>query len=538
MSAVLDDAPAPSPVTPAPIEDGRDLYVQALLALRDGNAEDAASLLIQALRRQPNHAGMRRNLVRALLLAQRFDQVVIHANAALATAPDDAELHFARATALNALGDHTRACAAFTRALALKPDHAASYLNLGNAKADLDDLSAAETLYRTAIRLDPTLAEAHASLGHILTQQGHSNLAIEACETAIRLRPDFAQAHWNLAIAALLTGDLTRGFAEYEWRRRHPRYRDRLHDLPEARWDGTHAAGQTILVRAEQGFGDAIQFARYLPLIRDTGAVPLLACAASLVPLMTSMGLHAVSASDPLPPYDAWIDQISLPLVFATTLDSIPSTTAYLHADPARVHAWHTRLAVPPHNPPCDADHPPRDDHQANIGLAFAGNPQHPADRARSIPPHFAAKLLAIPGFRFVNLQHGPSAAALALPDLTRWMTDYAETAALIENLDLVITADTSVAHLAGALGKPVWILLPHAPDWRWLQARSDSPWYRSARLFRQPKPGDWTTVLHQVTDELAAPPPPPHAAAHDPDANHATAVSISHNRSAPLPQA
>ena len=492
MSAVLDDAPA-QPTAAA--EDGRDLYIQALLALREGNAEDAASLLFQALRRQPHHAGMRRNLVRALLLAQRFDQVVIHANAALAATPDDAELHFVRGTALNALGDHTRACAAFTRALALKPDHAASHLNLGNAAADLDDLTAAESLYRTAIRLDPALAEAHASLGHILTQQGHPNHAIGACETAIRLRPDFAQAHWNLAIAALLAGDLTRGFAEYEWRRRHPRYRDRLHDLPQRRWDGTHAAGQTILVRAEQGFGDAIQFARYLPLIRDAGAVPVLACAASLIPLMESIpGVHAVSASDKLPAHDAWIDQISLPLLFATTLDTIPSPTAYFHADPIRVQAWHTRLA---------ACHAARSDHQPKIGLAFSGNPAHPADRRRSIPPHFAAQLLATPSFRFVNLQHGPSAAALALPDLTQRMTDYAETAALIDNLDLVITVDTSIAHLAGALGKPVWILLPHAPDWRWLQARPDSPWYRSARLFRQPKAADWTTVLHEVLREL-----------------------------------
>ncbi|WP_428534973.1 tetratricopeptide repeat protein [Rhodopila sp.] len=494
MPAVLDDAPTQPPIAAAPIDHDRALYVQALLALRDGNADDAASLLTRALRRQPHHTGMRRNLVRALLVAQRFDQVVIHANAALSATPDDAELHFARATALNALGDHTRACAAFTRALALKPDHAACYLNLGNASADLDDLTTAETQYRTAIRLDPTLAEAHASLGHILTLQGQPDHAIEACQTAIRLRPDFAQAHWNLAIAALLAGDLTRGFTEYEWRRRHPRYRDRLHDLPERRWDGKNAAGETILVRAEQGYGDVIQFARYLPLIRDAGAHPVLACAPSLIPLMQSIpGVQAVSASDPLPPYDAWIDQISLPLLFATTLDTIPSAARYLHADPIRTAAWQTRLAA----------NQAGSDHQPKIGLAFAGNPRHPADRARSIPPHFAAKLLATPGPNFVNLQHGPSAVTLGLPDLTPWLTDYAETAALIDALDLVITADTSVAHLAGALGKPVWILLPHAPDWRWLQARSDSPWYRSARLFRQPKAADWASVLDMVQREL-----------------------------------
>ena len=523
MQNLADHAPAQPAAAPTTVDDGRDLYVQGLLALRDGHAQDAAALLTRALRRQPNHAGMRRNLVRALLVAEQFDQVLLHANAALSTTPDDAELHFVRGTALNALGDHTRACAAFTRAVSLQPGHAPTHLNMGNAAADLDDLTAAETHYRTAIRLDPALAEAYASLGHILTMQGRLAPATCACETAIRLRPDFAQAHWNLAIAALLEGDLPRGFAEYEWRKRHPRYRARHRALPGRSWDGTHAAGQTILVRAEQGFGDVIQFARYLPLIRDAGAVPLLACAPPLLPLILSMpGVRAVSSCDPPPPHDAWIDQISLARTFATTLHAIPSPGPYLSADPARIQAWHTRLAAQhPDWKPTGSDRRP------TVGLAFAGNPDHRADRRRSIPSQRSAQLLDIPGLSFVNLQHGPSAVGLRLPDLTPWMTDYAETAALIANLDLVVTVDTSVAHLAGALGKPVWIMLPHAPDWRWLQHRSDSPWYRSAHLFRQPAPGDWTSVLGMVRRELQS----ARSAASNP---HATAVSISQSRSAP----
>jgi tetratricopeptide (TPR) repeat protein len=499
MHPLMHNAAAQAKLAAAALDDGRDLYVQGLLALRDGNPEDAALLLTRALRRQPNHSGMRRNLVRALLVAGRFEQVVIQANAALSTTPDDAELHFARGTALNALGDHARACAAHARALALQPNHAPSWLNMGNASADQDDLVSAEGMYRTAIRLDPALAEAHASLGYILTMQGRLTQAIEACETAIRLRPDFAQAHWNLAIAALLSGDLPRGFAEYEWRKRHPRYRAAFADLAGRAWDGTNPAGQTILVRAEQGFGDVIQFARYLPLIRDAGAIPVLACAPSLVPLIQSMpGVRAVSSSDPLPPYDAWIDQISLPRAFGTTLHTIPGAAPYLSADPTLVQAWRMRLA---------AEHSAgkRPERQPTIGIAFAGSPDHRADRRRSIPLGLAAKLPDLPGLSFVNLQHGPSAAGLGLPDLTPWMTDYAETAALIQNLDLVITVDTSVAHLAGALGKPVWIMLPHAPDWRWLLERSDNPWYRSARLFRQPTAGDWTSVLAEVTRELVS---------------------------------
>jgi tetratricopeptide (TPR) repeat protein len=487
MHILTNTQPAQPAFTPIQ-DDDRSFYVSGLLALRNGDADLAALLLTQALRRSPAHAGMRRNLVRALLVAERWDQVVMQANAALAGTPDDAELHFARGTALNALGQHTRACAAFARALSLQPDHAASWLNMGNASADLDDLPTAEALYRTAISLDPSLAEAHASLGHLLTMKGRLPEALVACEAAIRLRQDFAQAHWNLAIAALLAGDLALGFTAYEWRKRHTRYQADFPTLPGREWNGSNPASQAILVRAEQGYGDAIQFARYLPLIRVAGGEPVLLCKPALVPLIGSMGVRVVASTDPVPAYDAWIDQASLPHVFGTALDSIPSPDAYLHTDPARVDAWRARLPI-----------------GRKIGVAFVGNPKHPGDRRRSIPIELFDTLRGIAGVSFVNLHHGPAAAGLGLPDLTPWLTDYAETAALIQNLDLVVTADTSVAHLAGALGKTVWIMLQHAPDWRWLLGRTDSPWYRSARLFRQHDPGDWAGVLAQVTQALTS---------------------------------
>ena len=492
MHTLVDHRLAQPPAEHAADEE-RTLYMRGLLALRNGDAEEAASLLTRALRWQPTHRGMRRNLVRALLAAEHYEQVLHQANAALEGTPDDGELHFARATALNALGQHTKACAAFARALSLRPGHAASWLNMGNASADLDDLASAETLCRTAIRLDPRLAEAHASLGHILTLRGRLAEAIEACEAAIGLRPEFAQAHWNLAIAALLSGDLRRGFMEYEWRKLHARYRGDFPELPGRRWDGADVRGRTILVRAEQGFGDVIQFARYLPLIRDSGGDAVAVCAPPLVPLMRSIpGVRAVAASDRLPPYDAWVDQISLPGLFGTTLDTIPDTERYLSADPARIEDWRVRLPT-----------------GRKIGIALAGNPRHPADRRRSVPTDFGVVLPDISGVSFVNLRHGGSAGVPGLPDLTPWMTDYAETAALIDNLDLVVTVDTSVAHLAGALGKPAWILLPHAPDWRWMLGRLDSPWYRSVRLFRQPSPGDWGSVLTRVMEELSTAYPP-----------------------------
>jgi tetratricopeptide (TPR) repeat protein len=477
----------------APPDKGQAIYVQGLQALRDGKADVAVSLLTQALRWQPTHFAMRRNLVRALLISEAFEQVVVQANAALSGMPDDAELHFARGTALNALGHHAQACAALARALSLQPDHAPSWLNMGNASTDLDDLTSAETLYRSAIRVDSTLAEAHASLGYVLTRQGRLNEAITACETATGMRPDFAQAHWNLAFATLLTGDLQRGFVEYEWRKRHTRHGADFPVLPGRVWDGTDAGGQTILVRGEQGFGDVIQFARYLPLIRDMGGSPILMCAATLVPLVASMpGIRVVSSSDALPAYDSWIDQLSLPRVFGTSLHTIPAPDAYLSVDPIRVRAWRARLQ--------DGDQPGE---IRRIGVAFAGNPRHRSDQRRSIPAGFDLNLPDLPNLNYVSLQYGHAAGLPGVNDLTLWMSDYAETAALIDTLDLVITVDTSVAHVAGALGKPVWILLPHAPDWRWLLGRSDSPWYRSARLFRQPTPGDWTSVLAEVAQAL-----------------------------------
>ena len=467
-------------------DDGRALYIQGLVALRNGDADEAVSLLIQALRRQPTHQGMRRNLVRALLATEQFDQVLPQTDVALAATPNDAELHFARGSALNALGRSAAACAAFSRAIALQPNHAPSWLNYGNASADLDDLAAAESLYRTAIRLDPTLPEAHTSLGYVLTLQGRLEEAVGACEAAIRLQPDFVQAQWNRAIATLLKGDLKRGFAQYEWRKRHPAYRQDFPNLQSQRWDGSDPAGRRILVRAEQGLGDAIHFARYLPLISRAGGVPVLVCAASLAPLIQSMpGIEAVASSEPLPAHDAWIDQMSLAGVMGTTIDTIPAAAGYLSADQDRVRVWKARLPA-----------------GRKIGVAFAGNARQRTDRRRSVPLDVVLPLPEIAGVRFVNLQHGPSAGTLGLPDLSGWMTNHAETAALIENLDLVITVDTSVAHVAGALGKPTWILLSTAPDWRWMLERSDSPWYQTVRLFRQEKPGDWTDVLSRVFQE------------------------------------
>jgi tetratricopeptide (TPR) repeat protein len=484
--AAIRHAPGESPS--AGEIDARHAYLRGLALLRDGSAAAAAAILETVAAALPDHDGVRLNLVRALLSAGAHRRALQAAEAAFVLLPDHAELHFARGTALNALGQPAAARMALQRAVAADPSHAAAHLNLGNACADLDALDAAEAHIRGALVCDPDLPEAHASLGFVLASRGRLEAGMAACDAAIARRPDFAQAHWNLATAALLAGDFTRGFTEYEWRKRHDRYRRDFIDLPGPVWNGADPAGGVILVHAEQGLGDTIQLARYLPLIAARGGRPVLACEASLVPwLATLPGVRVVAKDAPLPGYDAWIEQMSLPRVFGTLPTTIPSSAGYLATDPARLAAWHARLPV-----------------GRRIGLAWAGNPLHGNDRRRSLPSPALTRLVAAlrlgaPRAQLVNLQVGPAAAAAGVPDLSPWLTDFAETAALVAALDVVVTVDTAVAHVAGALGVPCWVMLPFAPDWRWLLGREDSPWYASLRLFRQPAPGEWEPVVDAI---------------------------------------
>jgi len=464
-------------------------YLYGLLQLGTGRSVAAVRSLGHALALRPTHLATRLGLGRALLAEGRPGEALAAADAVLAQEPGSAPALFLRGTALNALGRHADAVAVLHAAIAADPANAAAHLNLGNALADLDELAAAEAAIRRAIVLDPALLEAHVSLGFVLTSRGRLAAACAACEAAIALQPGCALAHWNLAVAALLDGDFTRGFAEYEWRKRHDRFRHDFIDLPGPVWAGDDPAGRTILVHAEQGFGDTIQFARYLPLIAARGARVVLACDARLVPLLGALpGVVAVPLGGTLPPYNASIDQMSLPRVFATGVATIPAAAGYLAPDAVRTAAWWAALPA-----------------GRKVGVAWAGNPEHSNDRRRSLPRGAVAALLAEPGIRFVSLQPGPRAGEAGLSDPSARLPDYAETAAVIANLDLVVTVDTSVAHLAGALGVACWVMLPFAPDWRWRLGRDDCAWYASLRLFRQPAPGAWCDVVARVAAELAA---------------------------------
>jgi tetratricopeptide (TPR) repeat protein len=433
---------------------------------------------------RPTHRDGRIALARALLAIGQPQRALD----ALAPVAGDATLASAqllRGTALNALGRPAEALAAFHRALAVDPTNAEAELNLGNAHADLDNPMAAEHHIRRAITLDSGLAAAYASLGHVLGVLGRLPESVAACGEAIGRQPDFAAAHWNQGVAHMLAGDFAAGWEKYEWRKRH--FAGSFTTRPGPQWDGGPLARKTLLVLAEQGFGDTIQFARYLPLLARRGARVVMECPDAIAPLIAALpGVSGTAPRGQHPDHDLWIDQMSLPRLFGTTAETIPYPGGYMSADPARAAIWDRLLPEGP-----------------RVGLAWAGNPLHSNDRRRSIPPHMLAPLVEIAGRALVSLQVGPAAAGMpkrfGVADRSSQLLDWGDTAAAISALDLVITVDTAVAHLAGALGVPVWVMLPHAPDWRWMLDRDDSPWYAGMRLFRQASAGDWTAVTERV---------------------------------------
>ncbi len=470
------------------------LTYRGLAALAGGDATKAAVCLERASTLRPGHLETLIAYARALLACGRAVEARDAATRATALAPGSGEGWFLAGTAHRAIGDAQAAIGALRRAIALAPAHASAHLNLGSALADLDRFEQAERHMRRATKLDPALPEAYASLSWLLASTGDLAQAKQASGTAIDLRPDFAQAHWNLSFACLLGGEFEEGWREYEWRKRHDRYSRDFTRLPGPEWRGEALAGRTILVLAEQGLGDAIQFARFLPMLDARGATVRLACAAPLIPLLRAgLGVSAITRREaPTGKYDVWVDQMSLPGLLGTRLETIPGSIGYLQADPARAAIWHEKLPSGP-----------------RIGLVWSGNPRHSNDSRRSIPTACLAALMSILDASFVSLQVGPLSGEITelfgLPDRSADLTDFAETAALVVNLDLVVTVDTSAAHLAGALGVPVWVMLLYAPDWRWMTGSRDSPWYRSMRLFRQTRPGDWTGQLAEVASELSA---------------------------------
>ncbi len=444
----------------------------------------------------------------------------------------DPNARIAAGLALHERGDHEAAAREYRAALAVEPDHptALHYLgvilyqrrelevalpllarstaavprepefhnNLGLALAAADRTNEAIASYRRALALKPDHAVAWNNLGLALQERTDFTDAIAAFRRAIELDPQFARAHWNLSLALLDDGQFVEGFREYEWRLAIEELGKGRHPLAGAPWDGTSPGGKTLLVHTEQGLGDALQFARYATLLAEQGVRPLIQCPAPLRNLLATVPgvVGAYGPGEPLPEYDAHVALLSLPRVFATQWPNVPATVPYLIASSERRAAVRASFAS--------------SKEALNVGLAWAGSKANPNDRNRSMTLAALAPLFDIPDVAWHSLQLGADDEIAQTPAASGMVALPADipldgTAALISELDLVISVDTSVAHLAGALARPLWVMLPFAPGWRWRLGSDRSPWYPTARLFRQRAPRAWPEVVARVRAALSA---------------------------------
>jgi tetratricopeptide (TPR) repeat protein len=459
----------------------------------------------EALRLRPDFPEAENNL--AVLLSSRgqFIEAEARLRNALSSKGNFPDAYNNLSDLLRIGGRLAEAEACAREAVRLRPDYPSGQVNLGNALRDSGRFDEAQLWYLQALRAEPKHPQGLNNLASLLFDLGQVDEAISHYRSALALKPDYADAHTNLALALLLGGYFEEGWQEYEWRWRQDKNRLHLREFSQPLWNGEEIDDRVLLIHAEQGFGDTLQFCRFIPPLA-AGRRIILEVQAPLKPLLADLpGIEAIVArGDELPAFDVHCPLLSLPRILGTTLATIPAETPYLRADPLRVAGWRERLGAHP---------------GLRVGLVWAGNPAMGADRRRSIALEQFSVLADLPGVTFVSLQKGPAGAqspppGLVLLDWTDELTDFAETAALVEVLDLVISVDTATVHLAGALGRPVWLLNRFDRCWRWLLDRDDSPWYPTLRQFRQAKPGDWDGVLGRMRASVERYPP-----IHNPDA-------------------
>ena len=500
--------------------------------------DDAAGAILHfnaALDSEPANVDLLGLLAKALFVAARFDEALVCYERALQHGPQDLVMLCEKGVTLQMLGRAAQAVEVFSAALAIDSTCLAAHINMGNALQDQGNFPAAVGAYQAALALDPDNAAAINSLGSAYEAQGKSDLAeqcyrrvlagdpqhldawlnlggilqaemklteaMQCFDNAIAIDPAYADAQWNKAVISLLQGDFPNGWRAHEtrWTRSNA---DSMRWSDKPLWLGEeNLRGKTLLVHAEQGLGDTMQFVRYVGELATLGCDVLLEVQAPMLALARASypQLQVFAMGDNLPPSDFQIPLMSLPLACRTTIDTVPAATPYLNAPAERVEYWARHLPIGAPG-------------AKKIGLVWSGNPAHSNDRNRSISLELLLPACTARGCQLYSLQKDPRPEDLALLgqtsaiiDLEPCLTDYVETAAIIANLDLVITVDTSVAHLAGAMNKPVWVLLPFLPDYRWLLDRRDSPWYPSARLYRQQAAGDWRAVMQAVSKELSS---------------------------------
>jgi Flp pilus assembly protein TadD len=448
-----------------------------------------------ALRLQPRNARAH-HLLGVLFHQTRQDESALHMlRAAIDLEDSIPEFHIDFGIVWRALGHPDEAVRSYQRALHLNPQHPDALFNLGNAQKDLGLLEDAAATFRRASEIQPGQADILTNLGATLKDLGHLEEALFCFEAALARQPHNPEAHWQRGIVLLQRGSFAEGWREYEWRWKVPHLLPPRRDPLPPPWDGSTLAGRSILLLAEPGFGDTIQFVRYASVLADQGATVIVACPSPLISLiLTTRGVtEVVSDSGPLPPADYHAPLLSLPGLVGTRPDTIPNTVPYLSV-PAQ---W-------------QRDRPLDPGRRLKVGIVWRGNPQKDADRYRSTGLHDWLPILHLPGCNFYSLQCGPTVAELrTLPgdvqvlDEGSPLKDFGATAAIVHQLDLVISVCTAVTHLAGALGKPTWTLLAANACWRWLLHRNETPWYPTMRLFRQKKLGEWPELMERVAQAL-----------------------------------
>jgi tetratricopeptide (TPR) repeat protein len=463
-----------------------------------GRDEEALECFERALEIKPGHVDALYNRGSVLRKLGRHEQALKFYERVLAIKPNYFKAHNNRGLVMDALNLPEDALASYDRALALAPDFIEALNNRGNILQKLGRHPDAVKCYDRALAINPDYAEVLNNRGRSLSILGHHEEALANCSRAIALKPTYVDAQWNEALFRLRLGDFSGGWKQYEWRWKRDEGLRQLRNFAQPLWLGeSPLAGKTILVHHEQGFGDTIQFARYATLLAKQDARVILEVQPPLKSLLSQIGagIQVIGRGEDIPSFDLHCPLLSLPLAFRTELDTIPADVPYLAAPNGRIEQWKERL--PPHS-------------GLRVGVVWSGNATHKDDHNRSIALARLAPLFDVAGLQFVSLQkelRDDDAQLLAqdsrVVDIGRDFDDFDDTAAVVAAVDLVISVDTSVAHLAGALGKPVWVLLPFCPDWRWLLDRDDSPWYPSARFYRQPAIGDWESVIERLGREL-----------------------------------
>lgn len=509
------------------------LHLSGVLSHQLGRSAEALRLVAAALKARPGSIDAMANYGVILDALERHEEALAQFDKVLAAQPGDARTFANRGKTLRDLGRHTEALASYDRAIAIARDDADAFYNRslvlmdlrrfeealdscehalalrpnyidalhirGNALVALQRLEEARAAYMAILALRPDHADTFNNLGGTFAEMGRYDEALATYERGAAIEPDNARIHYNAALALLTCGDFCAGWSRYEWRWKLPNWRARRRNFAQPQWRGDMpVGGKTILLHAEQGLGDTLQFIRYAPLVAALGAEVIAEVQPPLKTLLASMeSVKVISSGETLPWFDLHCPLLSLPLAFGTEPSTIPAAIPYVGIPSGRLTKWRQRLG---------------ERRSMRVGVVWAGNPLHDRDRSRSIPLAHFAKLFSAAGVEFVSLQRDLTLAQSAVlsrhanvMDVGRELDDFADSAALMSLLDVIVSVDTATAHLAGAVGKPVWVLLQFSPDYRWMLGRNDSPWYPTARLFRQSSIGDWDGPLSAVQRELRA---------------------------------